>query len=244
MSHAVLITQCMQRDFIAPFASDAPLPNRLHVGRREARRLSSAQADRGPLARLLDRARDQPVEDLDVVHNRDWHDPDDPAQQAHQERFELHCIQNTPGAELVLDLGEGVEERDNERFVHSISLNDCTSTDFGEVLEEIREAAGEEPFRIRGGGGVWTEAKVKFLVYELRTRCNVDELASCSAIRASASRSSYFNAFEQLRKIPGIEIVESVGDLGDWSRPAGESVQPPALPTEMRPAGRLGSVWI
>lgn len=234
VSHAVLITQCMQRDFVAPLAPHASVPNKLHVGRREARRLLSAQPERGPLAQLMEWARNQPVDALDVVHIRDWHDPEDPAQQAHLERFGLHCIQETPGAELVLGLGDDVDERDNERFVNSISLNDFASTDLGEVLDGIRDRAGEEPLRI-GVVGVWTEAKVKFLLYELRTRCNIDALATCSALTASASRSQHFNALEQLRKILGIEIFDSVGNFADWLRPGGESVRAPDLPTNMRP---------
>ena len=35
--------------------------------------------------------------------------------------------------------------------------------------------------------GVWTEAKVSFLLYELKTRMRIDDLATCSALTASAS---------------------------------------------------------
>ena len=35
----VLITQCLQNDFVKPLAPYTPLPNLLHVGHEEARRL-------------------------------------------------------------------------------------------------------------------------------------------------------------------------------------------------------------
>jgi hypothetical protein len=37
-----------------------------------------------------------------------------------------------------------------------------------------------------GWSGVWTEAKVSFLLYELSTRLGIDDLATCSALTASA----------------------------------------------------------
>jgi hypothetical protein len=38
----VLITQCLQNDFVKPLAPYTPLPNLLHVGHDEARRLMGA----------------------------------------------------------------------------------------------------------------------------------------------------------------------------------------------------------
>jgi hypothetical protein len=48
--------------------------------------------------------------------------------------------------------------------------------------------------------GVWTEAKVSFLLYELKTGLRIDELATCSALTASASHAQHFNARAQLGK--------------------------------------------
>ena len=42
-SVAVLITQCIQNDFIRPIATGEPLPCKLHVGHKEAHRLDQGE---------------------------------------------------------------------------------------------------------------------------------------------------------------------------------------------------------
>jgi hypothetical protein len=53
----LLFTECLQSDFVAPMNAGAPLPNELHIGRAESRRLlgdpAGAWAEEGPLARFL-----------------------------------------------------------------------------------------------------------------------------------------------------------------------------------------------
>jgi hypothetical protein len=43
----VLITQCLQRDFVDPIAPSDPLPNLLHVGYSEAARLLGGDPSAG-----------------------------------------------------------------------------------------------------------------------------------------------------------------------------------------------------
>ena len=50
----VLITQCLQRDFVDPIGPHDPLPNLLHVGHMEATRLLGPEPSAGPLAQLID----------------------------------------------------------------------------------------------------------------------------------------------------------------------------------------------
>ena len=76
----VLITQCLQRDFVDPIGPHDPLPNLLHVGHSEAERLLGTEPAAGPLAQLIQWAHGLPADANDLVHIRDWHDPDDPAQ--------------------------------------------------------------------------------------------------------------------------------------------------------------------
>ena len=75
----VLITQCLQRDFVDPIGPHDPLPNLLHVGYSEAARLLGPEPAAGPLAQLIQWARGLPSDAIDLVHIRDWHDADDPA---------------------------------------------------------------------------------------------------------------------------------------------------------------------
>jgi protein-tyrosine phosphatase/nicotinamidase-related amidase len=217
----VLITQCLQRDFVDPIGPHDPLPNLLHVGYAEAARLLGPDPAAGPLAQLIQWARGLPSDAIDLVHIRDWHDADDPAQREHLERFGSHCIKGTVGARLVLEMDERAEAAPNECIVDSITLNDLEGTDLELQLDRIRRAHGGEPLRV-GVVGVWTEAKVSFLLYELSTRLGIDELATCSALTASASRTQHFNALSQLDKILGVSCFDSVADFVDWLRPGAE----------------------
>ena len=83
----VLITQCLQRDFVDPIGPHDPLPNLLHVGYSEAARLLGPEPTAGPMAQLIGWARGLPADAIDLIHIRDWHDPDDPAQREHLQRF-------------------------------------------------------------------------------------------------------------------------------------------------------------
>lgn len=217
----VLITQCLQRDFVDPIGPHDPLPNLLHVGYSESTRLLGPEPAAGPLAQLIQWARSLPSDAIDLVHIRDWHDADDPAQREHLERFGAHCIRDTIGARLVLEMDQRAEAAANECIVDSITLNDLAGTDLEEQLDRIRRAHGGEPLRV-GVVGVWTEAKVSFLLYELRTRLGIDELATCSALTASASRTQHFNALLQLDKILGVSCFDSPADFVDWLRPGAE----------------------
>jgi protein-tyrosine phosphatase/nicotinamidase-related amidase len=234
----VLITQCLQRDFVDPIGPHDQLPNLLHVGYSEAARLLGPDPAAGPLAQVIQWARGLPSDAIDLIHIRDWHDADDPAQREHLTRFGAHCIKGTIGAQLVLEMDRRAEEAANECIVDSITLNDLEGTDLEEQLERIRREHGGEPLRV-GVVGVWTEAKVSFLLYELRTRLCIEDLATCSALTASASRTQHFNALAQLDKILGVSCFDSPADFVDWLRPGAELDLPrAALGFEPRIGGR------
>ncbi len=216
--HSILITQCLQRDFIQPVDANEPIPNKLHVGREESMRLMGRDPHTGPVAQILQWARRQPADKFDVIHIRDWHEADDPRQTDHLAMFGYHCISGTPGAALVLGFDKDEGDRPNEHFLNSIALNDFEDTQLIDLLAKISARSGCEPLRV-GVIGVWTEAKVSFLLYDLKTRIRIDELATCSALTASNSRSQHFNALEQLRKILGVSIFDSTGEFAEWLVP-------------------------
>jgi len=211
----VLITQCLQQDFVGPLGPHDPLPNALHVGAEEAARLLGVDPAHGPLAQLMAWARAQPADALEVLHIRDWHDPADAAQHDHLQTFGKHCVRGSAGAELVLGLDAAVVPLPNESFVEATGLNDFQGTRLAAELERIRAAARGRPLRV-GVIGVWTEAKVSFLLYELKTRYPELELATCSALTASASRLQHFNALEQLSRILGVKVFDAVGEFAGW----------------------------
>lgn len=221
----VLITQCLQRDFVDPIGPHDPLPNLLHVGYSEAARMLGPEPPAGPMAQLIGWARSLAPDAIDLIHIRDWHDPGDPAQREHLQRFGAHCLQGSSGARLILGMDERAMAAANERIVDSLTLNDLEGTDLARLLERIRRAHGDEPLRV-GVVGVWTEAKVSFLLYDLKTRLGIDELATCSALTASASRTQHFNALAQLEKILGVRCFDSPAEFADWLRPGAELALP------------------
>jgi nicotinamidase-related amidase len=221
----ILITQCLQRDFVDPIGMHDPLPNLLHVGYSEAARLLGPEPSAGPMAQLIVWARSLDPDAIDLVHIRDWHDADDPAQHEHLERFGAHCIKGSAGARLILGMDERASVAANERIIDSLTLNDFEGTDLAQQIVRIRHAHGDEPLRV-GVVGVWTEAKVSFLLYDLKTRLGIDELATCSALTASASRAQHFNALAQLEKLLGVRCFDSPAEFADWLRPGAELALP------------------
>lgn len=213
---ALLITQCLQRDFVAPLAAHAPLPNLLHVGPREAARLLGPDPAAGPVAEVIRWARERDPAALGLLHVRDLHDPADPGQRAHLAAFGAHCVRGTEGATLVAGLEDGM--RPGEHFVDSKGLSDFEGTD---LEARLRAWIGQDdPASLRVAVvGVWTEAKVTFLLYDLVTRLGLTSLATSSALTASASRAAHFHALEQLRKVLGVEVLDSVGALAGWLAP-------------------------
>jgi protein-tyrosine phosphatase/nicotinamidase-related amidase/aminoglycoside phosphotransferase (APT) family kinase protein len=230
----VVITQCLQRDFVDPIGPHDPLPNLLHVGYGEAVRLLGPEPSAGPMAQLIDWARSLPSGAIDLIHIRDWHAADDPAQREHLERFGVHCLQGSSGAQLVLGMDERAVAAANERIVDSLTLNDLEGTDLAQQLGRIRQAHGDEPLRV-GVVGVWTEAKVSFLLYDLKTRLGIGELATCSALTASASRAQHFNALAQLEKILGVRCFDSPAEFADWLRPGAQLALPHHHPLGFEP---------
>lgn len=228
MAISILITQCLQKDFVEPVAHDSPLPNKLHVGWDEARRLMGHDTQTGPVAQLTHWARGQSPEKLHIIHIRDWHDANDELQKEHLEMFGAHCIKDTDGARLVLDIENEISQRRNEQLVDSIALNDFEGTNLDDIVRNFQKQAENEQIRV-GVIGVWTEAKVSFLLYDLKTRCSISELATCSALTASASRTQHFNALDQLKKILGVSVFDSVGDFAQWLVPDGSKPKPPAV---------------
>lgn len=199
----LLITDCLQRDFVGPIGRFQSLPNALHVGHEESRRLLGPDPAQGPVARLIAWAHQQPPAALQVIHIRDWHNPEDPVQREHLARFGSHCVAGTPGAEFVFALDAAPVE-----IVDATVLSNFIDTRLPELLERWRG----QPLRV-GLAGVWTEAKISFLAYDLSSRFPQFEIAVCSALTASSSRANHFLALTQLSRILGVRVLDSVGEF-------------------------------
>lgn len=207
---SILISQCLQNDFVGPLGAHDALPNALHVGHAEAQRLLGRDPEHGPVARFMAWAHQHAGERLAVVHVRDWHNPDDPLQRGHLRQFGEHCIRDSAGAAFVFPTTSqpGID------VVDATTLNDFRDTTLEQVLAPHAHATTE---RVKVGiVGVWTEAKVSFLAYELLTRYPTFDLGVCSALCASSSRAEHYHALEQLSRILGVSLFSSVGEFSDW----------------------------
>ncbi len=217
MSASLLITQCLQNDFVKPIRRFDPIPNHLHVGHSEAARLMGATPAEGPIERVMQWAYAQPDDALRLVHIRDWHDPGNPEQAAHLAQFGDHCLRDTPGAQFAFHQPEHHEK--DVAVVDSVTLNDFQGTG---LLDAIR------PHAKKGGrvglAGVWTEAKILFLAYEIRTRFPDVDISVCSALTASSSRQHHFAALSHLERILGVRVIDSVGEFVDWLGGQGSNI--------------------
>jgi protein-tyrosine phosphatase/nicotinamidase-related amidase len=215
MLRALLISECLQNDFVRPIGRYDRLPNLLHVGHEEAHRLIGEDPSEGPLAQAMRWVYAQPAEELGLIQIRDWHDAEDPAQASHLGQFGPHCLRGTPGAELAFP--EPDAARGRATIVDALTLNDFQGTELASHLDP--HAAS--PLRV-GLIGVWTEAKVSFLAYELATRYPRFQLAVCSALTASSSRARHFLALDQLERLLGVRVHDSLGQFLEFlgGRPA------------------------
>lgn len=207
---AILFTQCLQNDFTALLDKYDPLPNSLHIGYSEANRLLGEMMEEGPIFSLLDWAYETDPKRLKLIHIRDWHDAKIKSQEDHLTQFGNHCLKDTKGAEFVFQ--KWTEENPNRAVVVDASgLNDFVDTN----LESILSPYKGKSIKI-GITGVWTEAKVTFLAYDLKTRYPEFEIGVCSALTASSSLSMHFIALDQLKQILGVKIFSSIGAFTEF----------------------------
>ncbi|MFO1472337.1 MAG: isochorismatase [Turneriella sp.] len=248
--NSILITQCLQNDFVRLLDKYDPLPNFLHVGYDEANRLLGERVEEGPVAQVMRWAYDQPADALKIIHVRDWHDEGDAEQAAHLAQFGVHCLKGSEGADFVFN--KQIKPGRQHFIVDASGLNDFYKTDLEDRLQEcmrggsMRVGSSQEtasmPARYPGASvrvgraqgtpsvavpdhgasvrvgliGVWTEAKITYLAYELLTRYPKIELVTCSALTASSSRSQHFIALDHLKKILGVNVFDSVASFAEY----------------------------
>jgi nicotinamidase-related amidase len=210
---SLLFTECLQNDFVGPLPAGAPLPNALHIGRAESRRLlgdpEGPWAEEGPLARFLRAWREGASIDHHSIHVRDWHDPKDPATRHHLAHFGDHCLRGTEGARFVAPL-EPVAEQGT--VVDSAIVSDFVGTTL-----EARLGPLVSDRAVRAGiTGVWTDFKVQYLAYELMTRMGVTDIAVCGALTASRSRILHRQALEHMAGSLGVVVIDSLPEFLSW----------------------------
>ncbi|MCB1159242.1 MAG: isochorismatase family protein, partial [Leptospiraceae bacterium] len=209
MEKSILITQCLQNDFVKPIDRYEPMPNALHVGYEEARRLLGERVEDSPVNRVIDWAYHTEENELKIIHIRDWHDDTDPKQKEHLSQFGKHCIKNSVGADFVFK--EFIKYDRSHTILNASGLNDFIDTN----LDELLSVHKNKKTKI-GLMGVWTEAKITFLAYDIKTRYPDFEIMVCTALTASSSRNMHFIALEQMAEILGVQIVSSIADFTNF----------------------------
>lgn len=232
----LLFSECLQNDFVAPMNTGAPLPNELHIGRAESRRLlgdpEGAWTAEGPLARFLGAFLTGAGRDHASVHIRDWHDPEDPATRTHLEQFGSHCVRGTRGAEFVVPLAPVLNA--GGLVVDSEVLSDFVGTTLEQTLRPLLSG----PVRA-GIIGVWTDFKVHYLAYELQTRLGLRDVAVCSALTASRSRLAHRQALEHMAVNLGVTVIDSIPEFLAWLGIEAQAVAPLAAKGTPRPTVEL-----
>jgi protein-tyrosine phosphatase/nicotinamidase-related amidase len=213
MKQSILITQCLQNDFVEPIQKYDPIPNLLHVGYSESRRLMGENPSEGAVIAFMEWALKQPKDSFEILHIRDWHNSEDLNQKEHLAQFGLHCIENTHGANFVYQALIDSDKNVNHNIVNASGLNDFYKTNLQEILKPYEDTS--QAIRV-GLIGVWTEAKISFLAYELSTRYAHFEIGICSALCASSSRHMHFISLDHLKSILGVQIFPSIGGFSEF----------------------------
>jgi len=208
MSKAILFTQCLQNDYVKPIGKYDPLPTLVHIGYEESVRLMGLLPSEGPVVNTMKWAYAQSDDDLEIIHLRDWHDPEDENQQEHLELYGEHCIMLTEGSRFAFHLDKYPRIA---TIIESLQLNDFINTELADILEPYKDQ------KIRVGlMGVMTEGKISFLAYDLKSRYPQFDIAVCSALTAGSSLSSHYTALDNLQKILGVQVISSIGEFTNF----------------------------
>jgi serine/threonine protein kinase len=227
---ALLICECLQNDFIAPIPVGKPPPNKLHVGRDEALRLVGPDPASGPLVRALSASAQ--ADQVRIIHVRDWHDPDDPRQQAELKFFGPHCLMGTWGARFVDVIESYSRDRGRSAVVDATGINDFEDTPLMDTLAALIEDEDRATIPV-GVIGVWTNVKVHYLLYDLKTRAGLHNLATCSRLVAAPDRVEHRNTLRHLETVLNVKVFHEVADFLNFLGVTGlaEAATPVALAT-------------
>ncbi len=208
---SILFTQCLQNDFVKPIPPEAPLPNHLHIGYSEAKRLVQSESRLGNVFLFLDNYYGERTGDHHAIHIRDWHSDKDELQFDHLEYFGTHCIAGTEGAEFVAQLSRHNPQSAGDDVIDSTTLNDFVNTDLQKKIES-RGIRSSDPWHA-AIIGVWTDVKVQYLAYDLVSRYPRVRIAVCSSLCASRSRIRHRSALEFMQSNLDVRVVDSINEL-------------------------------
>lgn len=235
----ILITQCLQNDFLKN--KDC----RLCIDNEESRRLlygensdETSKVENGPLYCFLKNTVGEIKNrgNLYVIHIRDHHESKNDNYQHEMMKYGRHCEIGTEGWEFLNDEfkpffkldnsdknGDEFEASPKDRIfeVKSTSIYDFKPEKPGDEarLEKILNyliVENPEPANVYVLViGVYTDIKVKLLLTDLRTRYPLNNInvAVASSLTASRSIERHIGALDFMKKVLDVEILHKIPDL-------------------------------
>ena len=207
---AILFTQGCTGDFIQLVGPRQQIANQVHIGRLESARLMGESGQMIPFLKAAHTATDPNMLIINILdrHVVGVHD-------RHLEVFGLHGIPGTAGANLVEPIGELASVRPNTLSVAGGDLSDFCGSDVEKELKDLLQGRTLQGVKV-GVIGVWTDAKVMNLIYDLSERFGADQIATCSALTASSRNSEHYAALTRMTDFFGVQVFHSPGSFLSW----------------------------
>jgi nicotinamidase-related amidase len=214
MGKSILITVCLSNDMLCPLEKNEAPPNNLHIGYYETTRLLGTDWENGPLVSFL-KSCYKDKDDLEIIHVRDWHDHKDPLQQRELEKYGLHCIKDSWGAEFIWENKKILKKTKKVHIVNSKKIMTATEPEFSNLLKKIIGKSKKEDVKI-GIIGVLTNIKVSQMAISLQGFYDLHNLSVCSALTASTNIRRHFQGLDDLSNLYGVRLFDSIKQFGDW----------------------------
>ena len=210
---SIIIYQCAQNDFMGCLPPGTSPKTLVHIGYSEAERLCGPS---GSLIEFVEASLKTDPDKVTVVVINDQHDL--VRDKAHLDRYGMHGVRGTKGAEFVGGLGPKLESRPNSLSIEGADLNDCHSSQLPHILKNLLEGRDLKGVKV-AVVGTWTDFKVAFLIRDLITEFGADQVATCSSLTASNSIQRHFAGLQQLEQL-GVKVFNSHVSLLQWLDPA------------------------
>ena len=203
------VSACRMTSSLRSQPADRPRTSCTSAGTRPCAVVGPDPA-KGPLVRALSAC--AAADHLRIVHVRDWHDADDPRQKPELGFFGPHCLMGSWGARFVDAIESFSRDRGRSAVVDATGINDFEDTPLEETLAALVE--GEHPATIPVGViGVWTNVKVHYLLYDLKTRLHMHNLATCSRLVAAPDRVEHRNTLRHLETVLNVKVFHEVDEF-------------------------------
>ena len=207
---SLLFCQCLQNDFIAPIGKGRQPPNKLHIGWSESVRIVGENAAGGPLVSAVGACASSV--NTRIIYIRDWHDPNDPLQRPELDFFGDHCLIGSPGARFIESIEHYSRDRSRSAVLDAVAISDFEDTPIVDIIDAL---VGNEPKDTIPVGvmGVWTNVKIHYLLYDLKTRLRFQNLATCSCLVASPNRVAHGQTLKHLEEVLGVKIYHNIEEF-------------------------------